>query len=51
MHACAADAPPPPVPEPKALHWAELNGWFGTDQEMTEAAYACHDALVAHEVL
>jgi hypothetical protein len=39
----APPAPPPPepeiVPEPKALHWAERNTWFGSDEEMTAAAY------------
>jgi hypothetical protein len=34
-------APPEPevVPEPKALHWAERNTWFGSDEEMTAHAY------------
>mmetsp|Transcript_20455 Transcript_20455/g.28336 ORF Transcript_20455/g.28336 Transcript_20455/m.28336 type:complete len:285 (+) Transcript_20455:89-943(+) len=37
-------------PEAKAASWAVRNAWFGTDVEMTEAAYGVHDDLVAEGV-
>ncbi|KAK3255762.1 hypothetical protein CYMTET_35072, partial [Cymbomonas tetramitiformis] len=33
-------------PEQKAAQWALRNKWFGSDMQMTEAAYAIHDQLV-----
>ena len=35
---------------PQAAEWAVRNKWFGTDTEMTEAAYDVHDALMAEGV-
>ena len=34
-------------PDPLATRWAEKNKWFGTDMEMTQAAYDAHDELIA----
>jgi hypothetical protein len=52
-----APAPPPqqaqqqqPVPpDPKAEDWASKNGWFGTDQPMTYAAFGLHRQLIEEE--
>ncbi|KXZ56177.1 hypothetical protein GPECTOR_1g152 [Gonium pectorale] len=38
-----------PRPDVRALKWAERNGWFGTDFEMTSYAYEVHDQLVERE--
>jgi hypothetical protein len=32
-------------PDPKAQAWAEKNEWFGTDANMTKAAFVFHDSL------
>ena len=43
--------PPPELtvprarPDPKAEAWAEEREWFGTDEEMTQAAFKIHDQL------
>ena len=39
-------APGAPAPDVRALTWAERNAWFGQERDMTEMAYAVHDALV-----
>ena len=43
----ATDAPQQPQsqPDPRALRWAQDNGWFGTDVAKTGAAYAIDAAL------
>ena len=38
-----------PDPDPKAQAWAERNGWFGTDEVMTYAAFGLHRRLVEDE--
>lgn len=32
--------------DPKAADWARKNSWFGSDEEMTGAAYGIHEKLV-----
>jgi hypothetical protein len=42
----------PQVPvraDPKALTWAQKNGWFGEDDAMTFAAFGIHKTLVEEE--
>ena len=42
----------PQVPvraDPKALTWAQRNGWFGEDDAMTFAAFGIHKTLVEEE--
>ena len=34
----------------QAASWAVRNKWFGTDIELTEAAYDVHDDLMADDV-
>lgn len=38
-----------PPPDTKALKWADINTWFGTDTIMTEFAYKVHDELIGGE--
>jgi hypothetical protein len=35
--------------DPKALTWAQQNGWFGEDDAMTFAAFGIHKTLVEEE--
>ncbi len=37
-------------PSPKAQQWAEENEWFGTDQVMTNVAFAIHQELTAQGI-
>ena len=37
-------------PSPKAQQWAEDNEWFGTDQVMTNVAFAIHQELTAQGI-
>lgn len=37
--------PAPRAPDPRAEKWAEDNEWFGTDQVMTNGAFAIHAQL------
>ena len=43
--ATAAPQQPQSQPDPRALRWAQDNGWFGTDVAKTGAAYAIDAAL------
>lgn len=40
-------APQVPLPDARAVRWAQQNPWFGTDEEMTALALATHKRLVA----
>ena len=46
----AVDTKPAVQPDPLATRWAERNRWFGSDTDMTQAAYDAHDELIAKGV-
>lgn len=37
-------------PDAKAVEWAKRNAWFGSDKEMTGAAYGIHESLLSEGI-
>jgi hypothetical protein len=40
----------PPPPSPRAADWANKNGWFGKDEEMTALAFGVHERIIRQGV-
>ncbi len=43
-------AQPQVQPDAKAVEWAKRNAWFGSDKEMTGAAYGIHEHLLSEGI-